>query len=125
MSVAPTALGPPRSNAGVGTSRYAGRVEAIFAVEDWIYRILFWGLLAIRAWAFIDCAIRKHAAFPAAGKLTKPAWLLITASSLALSFLLGIGQTIGLISLGLLVASLVYLTDVRPAVREVSGGSRW
>ncbi len=32
---------------------------------------------------------------------------------------------INFLTLAFLVVSLVYLADVRPAVREVSGGSRW
>jgi hypothetical protein len=98
-------------------------VQAISKVEDYIFLVLFWGLIAVRAWAFIDCMLRKHAAFTAAGKLTKAAWAVLTAFSLGISFLLK--DPINFISLILLVVSLVYLADVRPAVREVSGGSRW
>jgi hypothetical protein len=32
---------------------------------------------------------------------------------------------LNLLSLASVVAAVVYLADVRPAVREVSGGSRW
>ena len=99
------------------------RVQAVSNVEDYIYLVLFWGLLAVRAWALIDCAIRKNAAFTAAGKLTKAAWTVLTAFSLGISYL--VSNPINIISLVLLVVSLVYLADVRPAVREVSGGSRW
>ena len=63
------------------------------------------------------------AAFPAAGKLTKPAWLVFTILSAGLSYLIGPG--IGLLSMVFLIVSLVYLADVRPAVREISGGNRW
>ena len=100
-------------------------MQAILDAEKWIYVVLFWPLLALRVWAFVDCAIRKHAAFPAAGKLTKPVWLLINAASVAIAFLLGPGNVNSIFTLAFLVATLVYMTDVRPAVREVSGGSRW
>ena len=64
---------------------------------------------------------RKPAAFPAVDKLTKPAWLAI----LLISGLLGYASParrpvpISLISV---VVAAVYLADVRPAVREISGG---
>ena len=101
---------------------HASGVTAILDVESWILRVLFWGLLALRVWAFVDCLVRKTAAFPAAGKLTKPAWAIITLLSVALGALLGAINFLSFISL---IATLVYLTDVRPAVREISGGSRW
>jgi hypothetical protein len=89
----------------------------------WTDQILFWGLVALRAWAVLDCVTRKAAAFPAADKLTKPAWLAI----LVFSGLIGtfLGSPAGIISLISVVVSAVYLADVRPAVREISGGSRW
>jgi hypothetical protein len=94
------------------------------AVLDLIYlwtdRVLFWGLAGLRAWAVIDCATRKAAAFPAVDKLTKPAWLGI----LVVSGVFGVflGPPIGMISLISVVVAAVYLADVRPAVREISGG---
>ena len=93
-------------------------------VEVWLFRVIWIGMLALNLWALVDCVTRKAAAFPAAGKLTKPAWMLITAVALLVQ-----GFLFGLIMFALIavVAGLVYLTDVRPAVREVSGGqsSRW
>lgn len=94
-------------------------VAVIGDVESWIIRILYWGLLAIRVWAFVDCLIRKSAAFPAAGKLTKPAWALITALSAVIGYFLDPLNFLALISL---IATLVYLADVRPSVKEISGG---
>jgi hypothetical protein len=87
----------------------------------WTDQILFWGLVALRLWAVVDCAIRKHAAFTAADKLTKPAWLAI----LVISGLFGTWLTaspIGPLSLISVIASGIYLADVRPAVREISSG---
>jgi hypothetical protein len=89
----------------------------------WIDWVLYWGLVALRAWAVADCVTRKAAAFPAVDKLTKPAWLAITVIGGVLGSLF-FRQPVNIISLLSLVAALVYLTDVRPAVREVSGGNR-
>ncbi len=86
----------------------------------WTGQILFWGLVALRVWAIVDCATRKAAAFPAVDKLTKPVWLAI----LVVSGFLGsyLSPPLGIISLISAVVSSVYLADVRPAVREISGG---
>jgi Protein of unknown function (DUF2516) len=74
-------------------------------------------------WALVDCVIRPTKAFEAAGKLTKPAWLAITAIALVVGLLF---NPLSIFGLAAIVASIVYLVDVRPAVREVQGGGpRW
>lgn len=75
---------------------------------------------ALAVWALVDAALRPAAAFPAAGKLTKPAWLAILALGVALTFLAG-----GLLTLLVAVAAIVYLVDVRPAVRDLGTPGRW
>jgi predicted cobalt transporter CbtA len=98
-------------------------VQIIHQIENWMLVVLFWGLLAFRVWALVDCLIRKAPAFPAANKLTKPTWVLLTALSAALGALLQ--SPINLLSYISLIVSAVYMADVRPAVREISGPSRW
>jgi hypothetical protein len=88
----------------------------------WTDTVLFWGLVALRAWAVIDCLTRKAAAFPAVDKLTKPAWLAILVFSGLLGSFSALGSQLGPISLISVIVSSVYLADVRPAVREISGG---
>ena len=78
--------------------------------------LLAWTCLAVAVWALIDCAIRGTAAFPAAGKLTKPAWLAITGGAVLLQFLFAFPHIFGIAAI---VASIVYLVDVRPAVKEI------
>jgi hypothetical protein len=74
----------------------------------------------IEAWALIDAITRPAAAYVAAGKLTKTKWLFI----LGIAFVLGLysavtyGGAIGFLSLIAIVAAGVYLSDVRPKVRE-------
>jgi hypothetical protein len=96
-------------------------VQAIDGIEFWLLTVLEWGVRLFAIYGLGDCLIRKAAAFPAAGKLTKPAWLLLTAVAVAMSVRPGIGI---LAMIGLVITS-VYLADVRPAVREISGPSRW
>ena len=87
----------------------------------WTNQVLVYGLLVLRGWALIDCLFRNAKAFPAVDKLTKPAWLGI----LALSFVLGgywVSPPLYPISLVSVVVAIVYLADVRPAVREITSG---
>lgn len=80
-------------------------------------------LLGLAVWAFADAAIRPAAAFPAASKLTKPAWLGITGISVGLC-MLGVGL-LGLLGGVVAIAVIVYLVDVRPAVRGIRPGGPW
>jgi hypothetical protein len=73
----------------------------------------------VETWAFIDAITRPAPAYVAAGKLTKTKWLLI----LGVAFVLGLysaaqGGGIGFLSLIAFVAAAIYLSDVRPKVRE-------
>jgi hypothetical protein len=97
----------------------------------WVSLVLFWGEAFLWVWAVGDCSIRKAAAFPAVNKLSKGAWLAITVTATLLGLLFGQpwARTPDPVNIFLLLATivtLVYLADVRPAVREVSGGNnRW
>ena len=87
--------------------------------------VLAWGLVALRAWALLDCLLHKAAAFPAVDKLTKPAWIAMLALGGFLGSFLSVTpypNPTEIISLISTVVASVYLADVRPAVREVSGG---
>ncbi|HZC71555.1 MAG TPA: DUF2516 family protein [Jatrophihabitans sp.] len=95
-------------------------MDAIDTLYTWTNGILWYGLIALRVWALLDCMIRKAAAFPAADKLTKPTWLLIlVAAGLLGTFVSAPLWPISLISV---VVAAIYLADVRPAVREITSG---
>jgi hypothetical protein len=98
-------------------------VQTIYHIQDWLMFVLLLGVLALQVWALVDCVSRKAAAFPAAGKLTKPTWVLMTV--LALIVVLLLRDVTNLVSYIAIIISSVYLADVRPAVREISGPSRW
>ena len=53
---------------------------------NWINWILLVAALVVEAWAFVDCIRRPTGAFPAAGKQSKPLWLIITGVCLAIGF---------------------------------------
>lgn len=94
---------------------------------------LFWVLevaaFVAEAWAFIDAVRRPTGAFPAAGKQTKPLWLIILGVAAVIG-LYGIATysggfpALGILPIAAFIAAAIYLTDVRPKVREMgSGGS--
>ena len=97
-------------------------MDLVDDVYLWIDRILYAGAVALYLWAFIDCIFRKARAFPAVNKLTKVAWLAILVAAGALGYFFGYDPAGNLIGSVAVVAALVYLCDVRPAVREISGG---
>ncbi|MDQ6642051.1 MAG: DUF2516 family protein [Actinomycetota bacterium] len=74
-------------------------------------------LLVATVWAFVDALTRRAELFPAASKLTKPAWLLLLGVSLAVELIFGAVSLFGFIAV---VVMLVYLLDVRPAVSELT-----
>lgn len=79
---------------------------------------------AMEVFALVDCLRHRPDAFVAAGKRTKQFW----------SIILGVGALLGFVSInnflvfsiGIIgfVAAAIYLADVRPALRQVSGGGR-
>lgn len=90
---------------------------------DWLLlTALSWGGLALAAWAFVDSLIRPAGSFVAAGKLTKPGWMAITGLATAVVYLFGLMSFLGLPAI---IAAVVYLVDVRPAVRGLRRGNSW
>lgn len=73
-------------------------------------------LLAMAVFAFIDGAMRRSDAYPAANKQTKVFWLII----LGLTIAANIFQILFLQVAGL-IATIVYIVDVRPALKQIMG----
>lgn len=96
----------------------------LLLVEYWIHQVLTWGAIGLSLWGAIDAVTRPMAAYVAAEKLTKPAWIAICAVAGLVIYLFGFLSFLGLPAM---VAVGVYLADVRPALREIQqgGGSRW
>lgn len=80
--------------------------------------------LALEGWAFVHCLLQRPDAFPAVGTLTKGVWLAIIAATVLASLVFSFLGT--LFTLIAVIAALVYLLDIRPAIREITnGGGRW
>ncbi len=70
--------------------------------------------------AFVDAATRREDAYRAAGKKTKPFWLIVLGASALVSYFLPLLSFLPIIGV---IATIVYMVDVRPAVREIAGGA--
>lgn len=89
--------------------------------------LIFWGLFAagmgLKVYAFIEALRTDAQAFTYAGKRTKGFWLAITGIALAVNVVV-ISPLFFLNVIGV-VGALVYLVDVRPAVKQYrAGGSQ-
>jgi hypothetical protein len=94
-------------------------------LDHWVYLILFLAAVPVGLFAVAHATMQRADAYPAADKLTKPAWVGITGGATVL-LLLNVFVTGHLLFyLIALVAVLVYLVDVKPAVTEVQRGPRW
>ena len=96
-------------------------MNALGTLQAWLMLLI--GLLALgmMVFALIDAARQRADAFTVAGKLTKPIWLAIlgVATAIGVIFVLSPFNFFDLIAF---VAAGVYLADVRPALKAVSGG---
>lgn len=90
----------------------------VFAYENGVLGVLFLVLAVVKAWAMVDALMRPAAAFPAADKLTKAAWLWILGLSLVAHIVFA--SPLGLLSIAGTIAAIVYLLDVRPAVASLT-----
>ncbi len=81
-----------------------------------------WALVLLKAYAFVDALRQPENAYPAAGKQTKTLWVVLTGASWSLMLFLNF-SLIGIFSVAGTIVTLIYLLDVRPAVRGTSGGT--
>jgi uncharacterized membrane protein len=74
------------------------------------FLVISLAMVVVKLFALVDCALRPQRAFAVEGKQTKTFWLVVLGIAVAATY-------IGLFTIIGLVAALVYLLDVRPAVR--------
>ncbi|WP_245999921.1 DUF2516 family protein [Nocardioides pocheonensis] len=88
----------------------------VFQFESTVMGWISIALLLVKLWALVDAVLRPAAAFPAADKLTKAAWLWI----LGLAFVVDLVLASMFLMLAGTIAAFVYLLDVRPAVASLT-----
>jgi hypothetical protein len=99
-------------------------MPAMGAFDVLLFEVLHWAVVALAAWALVDALIRPAPGYVAAGKLTKPAWAGITTLALVIAYFTA--PLAGFFWVPAVVASAVYLVDVRPALRGLRrGNSSW
>lgn len=99
-----------------------------FTPLNWFFWALSVAALIVEIWAFVDAVTRPTAAFPAASKQTKPLWLIILGVAAAIGLYGaaaiggGITYVVSILPVAAFIAAAIYLTDVRPKVREIGRG---
>lgn len=83
--------------------------------------LLGWFLLLLKAFALADAALRPDSAFRAAGKLNKTFWLLVLGVAVLWDAFVPFNVS-DLIRIAGLIAAIVYIVDVRPAIRGLGRG---
>ncbi|WP_333771827.1 DUF2516 family protein [Streptomyces sp. IBSBF 2435] len=83
-----------------------------------VVALISWALFLFATFAFVDAAVRRQDAYRAANKQNKGFWLIILGIAAVVMKLFPILSFLPVIGL---VAVIVYMVDVRPAVREVTG----
>ncbi|GJF29705.1 membrane protein [Kitasatospora sp. NE20-6] len=86
----------------------------------------FWWLamaiIGFKLFALVDAALRRDDAYRAADKKTKGFWLIVLGLALGLDLLLGAYVLSNFLTLIGLVAAIVYMVDVRPAIKQLTDG---
>ena len=91
----------------------------------WILWIIKWLGALVGVFAFIHALLQRPDAYTAIDRLTKPAWLGITAGGAVAMILFDTSGLGWMFWIAGLVAALVYIVDVRPRLIEVQRGNRW
>jgi hypothetical protein len=98
----------------------------VFFVPWSVYQLIQLALLVMAVFALIDAARRRADAFPAVDRQTKKVWLLILGGSVAAQILFpAITGPLAIVGLAGVVATIVYLVDVRRRLIEITRGPRW
>jgi len=89
------------------------------AVQNVVVLALWVVFLALKGFAFVDCLRAPGAVFPSIGRQTKILWLVLT----GLALLTGLvpNLTLSLFGIAGAVIALIYLFDIRPRIKSITG----
>ncbi|GGN72972.1 membrane protein [Nocardia rhizosphaerihabitans] len=99
-------------------------MNLVTGVTSLILLVLWVVAFGATVFALIHAVRQRAEAFTAVDKMTKPIWLAILAGAMVF-LLLGIAGFGMLTSFIAIIATGVYLADVRPKIDEVQRGPRW
>lgn len=98
-------------------------LEVFGAFQDLVFWALFAAGMGLKIFAFVEALRTDAQAFPYAGKRTKGLWLAITGVALAVNIV--VFNPLFFLNVIGVVGALVFLVDVRPAVKQYrAGGSQ-
>ncbi|MGW6685788.1 DUF2516 family protein [Streptomyces sp. NPDC054961] len=86
--------------------------------DNGVIPLLGYAMLGLAVAAFVVALLAREDAYRAADKQTKTFWLVILGVTVLVDFFLGML----FLQIAGLVASIVFFVDVRPALKQVSGG---
>jgi choline-glycine betaine transporter len=90
-------------------------------VYNYINLVLLLVSLIVQAVALVHCLTQRGDGFQAIGTLPKGAWAAVLAICLIFTLLIS-RSPVGLFSLIGVAASMIYLLDVRPGIKDASDG---
>jgi hypothetical protein len=95
-----------------------------FSALHIFFLILGLAAFGVEAWALGDAIRRPAQAFVAAGKQTKPLWMIFlgVGTVVGLWFALSGNFALSILPVAAFVAAAVYLTDVKPKVKDFRKG---
>lgn len=96
---------------------------SVFAIQGYFSLVVLFAMLAIKGYAFVSALGYSEEAYRAAGKQSKTGWAIGLGVGLAAQVIL-MSSPLSIIHLAFLIAALVYLADVRPALTHVVGRRR-
>ena len=91
-------------------------MDTIIQAQGLVTLVVDLALLVLAIFAFVVSLTYSQEAYRAAGKWTKPAWAIVLGLGVLLQFV-PVGGLI--VRLALIIAALVYLADVWPALRSL------
>lgn len=89
----------------------------LWELESNVLSLVYFVLAVVKVWALVDAITRPPAAYLAADKQTKPAWLWILGLTLVAHIFF---TPLNFLSLIGTVAAFVYILDVKPALSAVT-----
>lgn len=95
-------------------------MNLIGSAQSTVALLLGIAALVLEVFAFVDAVRHRADAYVAAGKRTKQFWAIVTGVSALVGFVTFLSP-LNMLGILAVVGAGIYLADVRPALRQVSG----